>query len=61
MTFPVGESVDLTVEGGSEAALVRIEVRPSGVDFDIDPPAVQFSGSAMIEGSPDDTVDPARH
>jgi hypothetical protein len=54
VTFELSESVDLTVAGGLQAALVRIEIRPSGVDFDIDPPAVQFSGSAMIEGKPDE-------
>jgi hypothetical protein len=54
VTFEPSESVDLTVAGGFEAALVRIEIRPSGVDFDIDPPAVEFSGSALIEGKPDE-------
>ena len=54
VTFELSESVDLTVAGGFEAALVRIEIRPSGVDFDIDPPAVEFSGSALIEGKPDE-------
>jgi hypothetical protein len=54
VTFELGESVDLTVAGGLQAALVRIEIRPSGVDFDIDPPAVEFSGSALIEGKPDE-------
>jgi hypothetical protein len=52
VTFELSDSVDLTVAGGFDAALVRIEIRPSGVDFDIDPPAVQFS--ALIEGKPDD-------
>ena len=54
VTFELSESVDLTVEGGLQAALVRIEIRPTGVDFDIDPPAVQFSGSAMVEGKPEE-------
>jgi hypothetical protein len=53
VTFELSDSVDLTVAGGLQAALVRIEIRPSGVDFDIDPPAIEFSGSALIEGKPD--------